>query len=248
MSEWTVHTTRVARKLEWFGMTIVKRYLTDLGSDNQLDDVHLDPQYFARGIDLVLHKPEGSVVTIDLKTDSYYGSDPHHKIRGLCNPDSGLILLETVSQLQYDRKKQAEPDGTIPVRHRHDVSGWFFTLQAEEVYYYFIAILSSDQELNPIYSEYRKLAQANESTVNLEDLLIQSVKIDRDLLVSFNLKQAREWYESASDSDFEGFVGAANPSYVTVSRRAKRDNFITRGPGRSHGGIFEQVRAGLRRV
>ena len=77
------------------------------------------------GIDLILHHPNNTTTTIDLKVDSYYGSDPNRKIRGLCNPDSGYILLETISQLQFDRERQANKNGTLRARSRPDVPGWF---------------------------------------------------------------------------------------------------------------------------
>jgi len=59
---------------------------------------NLQPPSVKSGTDLILHQPNNTTTTIDLKVDSYYGSDPNRKIRGLCNPDSGYILLETISQ------------------------------------------------------------------------------------------------------------------------------------------------------
>jgi len=200
----SLHSAPTGKKLEWIGLTIIKRYLSHVDPGNRLEDVHLNPQYFHLGVDLILHRPDNSVTTIDLKTDSYYGSDPVRKVWGLCHPDSGLILLETISQLQYDRKIEVGPDGTMHVKERHDVPGWFFTLQADEVYYYFIAILNDASELNPIHLEYRKLARTNESMVEVENRLLRTLKIDRDLLVSFNLRQARTWYESATESVLTG--------------------------------------------
>ena len=89
---------RPAKTLEWIGLTIVKRYFSSAISSDRVEDVHSDPAYFQKGIDLILHHPNSSTTAIDLKVDSYYGSDPNRKIRGLCNPDSGYILLETISQ------------------------------------------------------------------------------------------------------------------------------------------------------
>jgi hypothetical protein len=238
LAECTVHTVRVARKFEWFGLTILKRYLSRPEAGSKIEDVHDDPQYFSRGIDLILHHAASGTRTIDVKVDSYYGSDPKRKIRGLCNPDSGFILLETISQLQYDRKTDADSGGTIPVRSKGDVPGWFFTEKADEVFYYYLALLNAESELSPIYAEYVDLVKSRSSTDRIEDKLLHSLRVDRDLLVTFRLDEARKWYETVPASAFLGFAPAPNPTYLTLSRRAYRDNFISNGPGKSHGPIF----------
>ena len=243
LAEYTVHTVRVAKKLEWFGLSIVKRHLE--GSGARVEDVHNDPKYFSKGIDLIAHTPKEGTLTLDVKVDSYYGSDPNRRIRGLCNPDSGFILLETISQLQYDRKPDVERDGHIPVRAKADVPGWFFTGKAEEVYYYYLALLNEDHELNPIYAEYVNLAKSNVSTAEVESKMLRTLRVDRDLLVSFRLDETRKWYETAPASAFQGFAPAPNPTYLTLSRRAYRDNFISNGPGMNHGSIFTSVVSAL---
>jgi hypothetical protein len=247
LGEYAVHTVRVAKKLEWFGLTILKRYLGRQEPGSKVQDVHDDPQYFSQGIDLILHDVTSGTRTIDVKVDSYYGSDPKRKIRGLCNPDSGFILLETISQLQYDRKTDADSGGSMPVRGKADVSGWFFTEKAGEVFYYYLALLNEESELNPIYAEYVKIVSSSQSPVDVENQLLRHLKVDRDLLVTFRLDEARTWYESAPTSAFRGFAAAPNPTYLTLSRRAYRDSFVSNGPGRSQGPIFSTVLDGLDR-
>lgn len=241
MAEYTVHTVRVARKLEWFGLTILKRYLSRLAAGSKVEDVHDDPQYFSKGIDLILHDSANGTRSIDVKVDSYYGSDPKRKVRGLCNPDSGFILLETISQLQYERKTDPNSGGTLPVKSKGDVPGWFFTERADEVFYYYLALLNAESELNPIYAEYVNLVKSKSSTQEIEDKLLRSLRVDRDLLVTFRLVDARKWYENAPASAFLGFAPAPNPTYLTLSRRAYRDNFISNGPGKNLGPIFSTI-------
>lgn len=243
MAEHTVHTVRVAKKLEWFGLTIVKRHLE--GSGARVEDVHNDPKYFSKGVDLIAHTGKDGTLTLDVKVDSYYGSDPNRRIRGLCNPDSGFILLETISQLQYDRKPDVGPDGHIPVRGKGDVLGWFYTGQADEVYYYYLALLNEEGELNPIYAEYVNLAKSNVSTTEVENKMLRTLRVDRDLLVSFRLDETRKWYETAPASAFQGFAAAPNPTYLTLSRRAFRKNLVANGPGKSHGSIFPAILSAL---
>ena len=169
MTEHPVYTTRVAKKLKWFGMAVVKRYLTRNIDSRDLQDVHSNPESYEKDIDLVLNLPNAQKRTIDLKVDSYYGSDPSRKIRDLCNPDSGFILLETISQLQYDRSRKVSTGGTLPVRQKADVPGWFFTSSADEVYYYFLALLNTETQLNPLYSKYVELTKGDQPTDEVEN-------------------------------------------------------------------------------
>jgi len=242
LAEDSVPSTRVAKKLKWFGMTIVKRYLTRGKDSRDLRDVHSNPEFYDKDIDLVLNLPNAQKRTIDLKVDSYYGSDPSRKIRDLCNPDSGFILLETISQLQYDRSRKVSTNGTLPVRQKADVPGWFFTSSADEVYYYFLALLNTETQLNPFYSEYVELAKSDQPTDEVENRLLRELRVDRDLLVSFSLSEARAWYDTAPETVFHGYAPAPNPSYLTLSKRVKRDVFVSNGIGKSHGSIFSLVK------
>src|SRR5438094_9742322 len=110
-------------------MTVVKRYLTKDKDSRDLRDVHSNPEFYDKGIDLVLNLPNAQKRTIQLKVESYIGSDTTRKIRCVCNPDSLFILLETISQLQYNRSINSTIV-TLPVRHKADVPGWFFTSTA----------------------------------------------------------------------------------------------------------------------
>jgi hypothetical protein len=242
LAEDSVPTTRVAKKLKWFGMTIVKRYLTKGKDSRDLRDVHSNPEFYDKDIDLVLNLPNAQKKTIDLKVDSYYGSDPSRKIRDLYNPDSGFILLETISQLQYDRSRKVSTNGTLPVRQKADVPGWFFTSSADEVYYYFLALLNTENQLNPLYSEYVELVKGNQPTDEVENRLLRELRVDRDLLVSFSLSEARAWYDTVPETVFHGYAPAPNPTYLTLSKRVKRDLFISNAIGKSHGSIFSLVK------
>jgi hypothetical protein len=223
-------------------MTVVKRYLTKDKDSRDLRDVHSNPEFYDKGIDLILNMPNAKKKTIDLKVDSYIGSDPSRKIRGLCNPDSGFILLETISQLQYDRSRNASTNGTLLVRQKPDVPGWFFTSSADEVYYYFLALLNPENQLNPLYTEYVELVKSNQQPDEVENCLLRELRVDRDLLVSFSLSEARAWYETVPETVFHGYAPAPNPSYLTLSKRVKRDLFISSGIGKSHGSIFSLVK------
>jgi len=233
---------RPAKTLEWIGLTIVKRYLSTSTSD-KVEDVHSDPAYFQKGIDLILHGPSGLATTIDLKVDSYFGSDPNRKVRGLCNPDSGFILLETISQLRFDRERWSNVQGTLPARNHPDVPGWFFTSTADQVYYYFVAILNNGSELRPLHNEWTKKVTAGSGADKIENQLLRMLRIDRDLLISYELDKARSWFEAAPESAFGGFGAAVNPAYVTVNKRSLRERFVSEVPAKNHGSLFSKVAA-----
>jgi hypothetical protein len=222
-----------AKRIEFIGIAILKRYwpLRTPGCD--VNDVHSDPSYFPRGIDLILQNPgRSSPISADVKVDTYIGSDPARKVRGLCNPDSGVLLIETLSQLRYDRREK-------------DVRGWFYTSEAIEIQYYYLALLNSAEDLSPFFSEIRQLVANDQSTTPVEERMIRALRVDRDLLLTYNLKEARSWFESAPDEALRGYAGATNPTYVTVSVRVDRSAFCSQGPGRLVGSIYEQVRRSI---
>lgn len=79
-------------------------------------------------------------------------------------------------------------------------------------------------------------------TENLEARLLRSLKIDNDLLTTCQLDKARTWYQIAPEDAFAGYAGAVNRAYITLSRRARRDRFVSEVPANSHGSIFNKLR------
>lgn len=227
--ELRLHTTRSTKPLESIGLAVVKAWIRATDRTVAIDDVHDNPAWFSKGVDLVLKRP-GGIESIDLKVDSYFGTDPAKKARGLYNLDSGVLLIETTSQLRYDR---ADLD-----RHP-DVPGWFFTSQADTIYYYFVAIETPAATLKPILARREILKNRNGAAELFERELIGALNIERDELLTYSLEKARKWYSNAPPAAFEGWAGAGNPGYVTVSKRLKRDFFLGTDWGKSHGSIID---------
>ena len=71
--------------------------------------------------------------------------------------------------------------------------------------------------------------------------MLGSLKVDRDLLITYRLDRARAWYETAPGDAFAGYAGAVNPAYITISRRARRDRFVSEVPAKSHGSILGEL-------
>ena len=67
------------------------------------------------------------------------------------------------------------------------------------------------------------------------------LRIDRDLLISYELDKARSWFEAAPENAFGGFGAAVNPAYVTVNKRALRERFVSEVPAKNHGSLFGKV-------
>ncbi len=223
-----------AKRIELVGLAILERYWILEHPSWRIEDVHNDPRYFPQGIDLIVHRDQtGLGIGVDVKVDTYIGSNPERKVRGLCNPDSGVLLLETLSQLQYDRREK-------------DVPGWFYTSKAEEIHYYYLALLNEPGDLNPHFNEIRRCINDGESTEAAEEALLRDLKVDRDLLLTYKLKDARDWFEDSPTWAFRGWSGATNPTYVTVSVRVDRNAFCGDGPGKIVGPVFEKVRDSLR--
>lgn len=197
-----------------------------------VEDVHNSRDWFDKGIDLILREGD-RVETVDLKVDSYFGKDPKKRQRGFYNLDSGVLLLETTSQLRYDR--------TDLERHP-DVPGWFFTSKADTIFYYYVAIETSATLLRDILARRRGLETVGSTAELIDRELLSKLEVERDELLWYSLKVARSWFSSAPESAFEGWAGAGNPGYVTVSRRLKRSYFLNSGWGNTYGSIIGRAR------
>ena len=228
-----VHKMASAKRVELVGLAILKRYWKLEHPDWVVEDVHDERAYFPRGIDFLLKAPEAQRATsTDVKVDTYIGSDPNRRVPGLCNPNSGFLLIETLSQLQYDRRKT-------------DVSGWFYTSEADEIHYYYLALLNERKELSPFFSEIKDRTLKGLKYEDVEEAMIRTLRVDQDLLLTYNLKETRAWFDRAPAEALIGYSGAPNPTYVTVSVRVNRGHFCSKGPGRLIGPIHERVRRTL---
>ncbi len=137
--------------------------------------------------------------------------------------------------------RQVDSNGPLRVQTRSDLPGWFYVSTADQVYYYFPAILNTTTELRPLYSEYLELVRTRGPTQDLEKKLLRLLKVDRDLLITYRFDKAHKWYEIAQDV-FAGYPGAVNPTYITLSRRAHRDRFVSDVPCKNHGSIFNMLK------
>ncbi len=131
---------------------------------------------------------------------------------------------------------------TLRVPNRPDLPVWFFTSTADQVYYYFLAILSTASELGPSYSEFLEFVRVRGLYWRAWGEAIRGLKVGHDLLITYRLDKAHAWYENAFPDAFAGWAGAVNPTYITLSRRAHRGRFVSGVPAESYGSIFSKLR------
>ena len=148
--EYKVHTRKVGGPLEFAGLSILKRWLRGQPGIVGLEDVHADPEWFDKGVDLLVTRTNGTQ-KIDVKVDSYYGADENLEKVGWYHRDSGALLIETVSQLQYDRDH---------LDKRPDQDGWFFTTTSDEIYQYYLPVLGPYDELRNLVKRANLLAKS----------------------------------------------------------------------------------------
>ncbi len=73
--------------------------------------------------------------------------------------------------------------------------------------------LNTTAELKPLYSEYLDHLHAQRRTQGLETKLLASLKVDRDLLMTYRLDKARAWYETAPPDSFAGTVRGGSGAF-----------------------------------
>lgn len=176
--------------LQRVGERVVARWLTEQG---KVDVVRTQGRVGlgGRGVDIT-YAWQGSRMRVKVKTDPYFGIDPA-KIG-----DRALIYYrEDASSFAFEAVSNAatrEP-------------GWVFDSEASEVYYYFVAISQSEDEIRALAEEP-------------DEVFFSELMVDRDELVVIPMSALRIWFEE----NFERYtprpvlVGGASAWYRLVPR------------------------------
>lgn len=125
------------------------------------------------GIDLT-YTNAGQMVRIKVKPDPYFGVDPIKIIdRSLSfyRPDASHYAFEAISN-----NLTREP-------------GWMFNSQADQLYYYFIVLTQTEQEISALYTEP-------------DEVFFTELQVERDELHILPLLDLRRWFEE----NFESFT------------------------------------------
>ena len=125
------------------------------------------------GVDLT-YTSAGQAVRIKVKPDPYFGVDPVKIIdRSLSfyRPDASHYAFEAISN-----NLTREP-------------GWMFNSQADQLYYYFVALAQTEQEVSALYTEP-------------DEVFFSELQVERDELHILPLLELRRWF----GENFESFT------------------------------------------
>lgn len=144
---------------------IVGRYLTSAGyADVTLLNQGLSSR--SSSID-VTYRYQGRRVGIKVKPDAYFGTDPA-KVRNreyaFYRSDAGHYAFESISN------------------HMTREAGWMFNSEADELFYYYLVISQSEDEVRALLSEP-------------DDVFFGELKVDRDELRVLPMPATREWFQ-----------------------------------------------------
>lgn len=118
------------------------------------------------GVDIT-YRFQGRRVGIKIKPDPYFGTDPS-KVRdrelAFYRSDAGHYAFESISN------------------HMTREPGWMFNSEAEELYYYYVALAQSEDEIRALLSEP-------------DDVLLGELKVERDQLRVLPMRETQAWFE-----------------------------------------------------
>jgi hypothetical protein len=150
---------------------IIERYLREGGASGVMRvDGAADPQRLA-GVDIVCNRG-GQSVRIKVKADAYYGSDPR-KIA-----DQELVFYRApVDSYAFE---------TISHHVTRD-PGWVVASTADDLYYYFLALDQTEDEVAVLMD-------------GPEELFFSELSVERDDLHVIPMAALRTWFEANGDA------------------------------------------------
>jgi hypothetical protein len=160
-----------ATLLQAVGDRIIERYLRESGATGVLRvDGAVDPMRLS-GVDIVCNRG-GQSVRIKVKADAYYGSDPR-KIA-----DQELVFYRApVDSYAFE---------TISHHVTRD-PGWVVSSAADDLYYYFLALDQTEDEVAVLMD-------------GPEELFFSELSVERDDLHVLPMAALRTWFEANGDA------------------------------------------------
>lgn len=146
---------------------IIIRFLRRAGHDDARQVMSRNGGGAGTGVDLV-YSAGGQLVRIKVKPDPYFGTDPAKVTdRSLTfyRPDAGHYAFESISN------------------HMTREPGWMFSSDADQIYYYYLALSQSEQEIAALSAEP-------------DGVFFGELKVERDELHILPMKGVRHWFEA----------------------------------------------------
>jgi hypothetical protein len=166
-----------------------------------------------RAVDLT-YAWQGGQHRVKIKADPYFGSDPRRiadRALTFYRPDQRMFAFEAVANAAT-----REP-------------GWMFDTNAQDIYYYYVAIAQSEEEVAALAGEPDEVL-FNELAVERDELVILPADATRTWFEA-NYERytprpvmsagASAWYRLVPRSDIEGVVTGvrnAGPVFSTITR------------------------------
>jgi hypothetical protein len=123
--------------------------------------------YRNRGIDIAYTTAEGAHKTLKVKPDCYCGTDPAKiadRKLAFYRTDTSVLSFEAVADAATRQP------------------GWMVASEADDLYYYFIAIAQHEDEVRALLGEP-------------DEVFFSELAVDRDNLIVIPMARAREWFE-----------------------------------------------------
>jgi hypothetical protein len=124
----------------------------------------------AKGVDLA-YRSQGELRGVKVKPDVYFGTDPDKiadRRLSLYRQDAGRCALQAV----------ADSSTRAP--------GWMLTSQADEIFYYYLAIAQPEDQVSALLGEP-------------DDVFFSQLKVERDDLLVLPMAATRAWFAEQAD-------------------------------------------------
>lgn len=188
---------------------IVARYLVQTG---KLDVIRTGGREALGGRNVdITYAWQGGRHKVKVKADSYAGTDPA-KINDRDLPfyrsDAGIYAFEAVAN-----SATREP-------------GWVFNTEADDLYYYYLAIAQTEDEVRALFAEP-------------DEVFFSELRVDRDDLHILPLDATRGWF----NENYENYTPrpVMQGGFAAWYRLVPRNDIVHTVPIRDAGSIFKSV-------
>lgn len=190
---------------------VIARYLRDAGYAEVAVMGGRPSNHPGAGVDIT-YLLQGRRRRIKVKPDAYFGTDPS-KVRDrslvFYRSNAGHYAFESISN------------------HMTREPGWMFNSDADDIYYYYIAISQSEEEIQALLTEP-------------DDVFFSELRVERDELRILPMAETREWFEKHyEDYAPRPVMAGSHSAWYRLIPRADIDGSV---PGvKGVGSIFSTI-------
>ncbi len=145
---------------------IIIAYLETVGYSNVRAASGASEGYASGGVDLT-YRSQGVDHKVKVKPDAYYGADPgmvQDRELTFYRSDSGVFAFESIAN------------------HLTREPGWMVDSTAEDLYYYYLVIAQTEEEISALLSEP-------------DEVFFSELKVERDELYVLPMRETQRWFD-----------------------------------------------------